>query len=174
MSMRSRTSSLLLAGVAFTGLALRGQHPQSVAADSGDAARGEKIFAEKGQCLSCHRVRDKGSRLGLDLTAVGAQRTAEELEKSLLDPNPEVLPQNRTYRAVTRDGTAYTGKLLNQDAFSIQILDSKERLLGLQKSELRESGFIATPPMPSYRSKLSAPETADLVAYLTSLKGVAQ
>ena len=140
----------------------------------GDAKRGSTVFEGKGACLTCHRVRDKGSRLGPDLTEIASQRTREALEKALLDPNPEVLPQNRTYRVVTRDGVVFTGKLMNQDTFSVQMLDSKERLVGFQKSNLREFGFVQTSPMPSYRSKLSPDEVADLIAYLASLKGAAQ
>jgi hypothetical protein len=63
-------------------------------------------------------------------------------------------------------------KLLNQDTFSVQILDSKERPLGFQKPNPREFNFIQNSPMPSYRSKLSCEEPTDLIAYLASLKGV--
>ena len=54
----------------------------------------------------------------------------------------------------------------------MQILDSKERLVSLQRSDLRESGFVNESPMPSYRGKLSTQELADVVAYLLSLKGI--
>jgi mono/diheme cytochrome c family protein len=52
------------------------------------------------------------------------------------------------------------------------MLDSKERLLSLQRSNLREAGFLNDSPMPSYRDKLSSQEMADVVAYLGSLKGI--
>ena len=81
-------------------------------------------------------------------------------------------PQNRTYRAVTKQGETITGRLLNVDTFTVQMLDSKERLLSLQRSDLRESGFVKDSPMPSYRDKLSAQELADVVAYLVTLKGI--
>lgn len=138
---------------------------------SGDPVHGRSIFEGSGGCLACHKVLDKGSRLGPDLSDIGARRTADALQKALLEPNPEVQPQNKLYRVVTRDGNSVTGKLLNQDQFSLQMLDNKERLVAFQKSNLREYGFIPTPPMPSYRSKLSAQEITDLVSYLASLKG---
>lgn len=139
---------------------------------NGDAARGKAIFEGKGNCASCHRVNGVGARVGPDLSDIAALRRNVEMERSLLEPNEEVLPQNRYYRAVTKQGESITGRLLNVDTFTVQILDSKERLLSLQRSDLRESGFVNDSPMPSYRDKLSSQELADVVAYLLSLKGI--
>lgn len=139
---------------------------------NGNAARGKALFAGKGNCASCHRVNGVGSRVGPDLSDIAALRRTAEIEQSLLDPNAEILPQNRTYRAVTSKGEVITGRLLNIDSFTVQILDSKERLLSLQRSDLRESGFVKDSPMPSYRDKLSSQELADVVAYLATLKGI--
>ena len=139
---------------------------------NGNAARGKAIFEGKGACVGCHRVGGNGSRVGPDLSDIGALRRTAELERSLLEPNEEILPQNRSYRAVTRQGQSFTGRLLNIDTFTVQILDSKEHLVTLQRSDLRESGFIDESPMPSYRNKLSSQELADVVTYLGSLKGL--
>ncbi len=139
---------------------------------NGDAARGKAIFEGKGNCESCHRVNGNGSRVGPDLSEIGSLRRTVELEQSVLEPNAEILPQNRYYRAVTRSGDTITGRLLNEDTFTLQILDSAEHLVSLQRSNLREAGFIENSPMPSYRDKLSSQEFADLIAYLSSLKGL--
>jgi putative heme-binding domain-containing protein len=138
----------------------------------GDPMRGLLLFESTGNCLSCHRVKDKGTRLGLDLTEIGTLRDRDELTKAMVAPSAEVQPQNRMYRVVMRDGTAVTGKLLNQDPFSLQMLDSNERLRSFPTSSLRDYGFVATPPMPSYKDKFSPEEMSDLLAYLSSLKGV--
>ena len=139
---------------------------------NGVAARGKAIFEGKGNCASCHRVSGVGSRVGPDLSDIAALRRTVELERSLLEPNAEVLPANRFYRAVTKQGETITGRLLNLDTFSVLILDSKERLLSLQRSNLSESAFVKDSPMPSYRDKLSSQELADVVAYLLTLKGI--
>ena len=96
----------------------------------------------------------------------------EQLETSLLDPNAEILPENRFYRVVTRDGTAVTGRLLNLDTFQVMMLDPKEQLRTFAKSDLREHGFADGSTMPSYRSTLSRQELADVIAYLLTLKGI--
>jgi putative heme-binding domain-containing protein len=138
---------------------------------NGDASRGKAIFEGKGGCAGCHRVYGVGSRVGPDLSDVGALRRVAEIELSILDPNAEVLPQNRYYRVTTKSGETITGRLLNEDTFSIQILDTKERLLSFQRTDLREAKFLNESPMPSYREKLTKAELDDVVAYLASLKG---
>jgi putative heme-binding domain-containing protein len=138
----------------------------------GDAVRGKTVFEGKGECLNCHRVDGKGSYLGPDLTDVGVTRRAAQLERSILDPDAEILPQNRFYRVVTRDGTTVTGRLLNLDTFSVQLMDTNERLRSFSKANLKEFDFVDKSPMPSYQGKLSSTEVADLVGYLVTLKGV--
>jgi cytochrome c oxidase cbb3-type subunit III len=154
---------------------LRSMATDIIRADAlaGDPERGKVWYETKSDCASCHRVKGVGSRLGPDLTEIGAVRRMAELEKSLLDPDAEVLPANRSFQAVTKDGTTINGTLLNQDTFTLQVLDAKDRLLNLEKSELRDRGFLAKSPMPSYRDKLNPQELADLVRYLSTLKGTA-
>lgn len=136
----------------------------------GDPDRGKTLFEGKGACLTCHRVNSTGSRLGPDLSDIGQFRRAPELERSLVDPSNEVLPQNRSYRVVTRDGGTITGRLLNHDSFTVQLIDGNEQLRSFSKSSLREYAFVDVSPMPSYRDKLSAEELTDLVRYLVALR----
>ena len=136
----------------------------------GDAARGKILYESKGNCASCHRVNGVGSRLGPDLSKIGQLRRAVDLEQSLIDPAAEVAPTNRFYRVVTKNGTTITGRLLNIDTFTVQIMDPKEELRSFVKADLKEHGFAPT-PMPSYKRTLSPQELADVVSYLVSLKG---
>ena len=137
---------------------------------AGDPVRGKALFEGKGKCSTCHRVDGAGGRLGPELSRIGQVRRAVEREQSMLEPGAEVLPTNRFYRVVTPDGATVTGRLLNHDTFSVQLIDSSEQLRSFVKADVREHGFADT-PMPSYRGKLSAQEIADVVSYLASLKG---
>jgi putative heme-binding domain-containing protein len=151
---------------------LRSMHSTGAGAKGqGDAARGAAIFEGQGGCLNCHRVAGRGSRLGPDLTDIGSLRNAAYLEKALIDPNDTIAPANRFIKAVTKEGATVTGRRLNEDTHTIQLIDDKERLVSLQKSDLREITLVKTSPMPSYREKLSAQELTDVVSYLLSLKG---
>jgi putative heme-binding domain-containing protein len=138
----------------------------------GDPVNGKAIYDGKGGCASCHRIRGQGSRTGPDLSDIGNLRLGGELERSITDPDAEILPQNRTFRAVTREGATITGTLLNEDKYAVQVLDSTGRLVSLSRANLKESSVLEKSPMPSYKDKLSKSELADLVSYLVSLKGV--
>jgi putative heme-binding domain-containing protein len=139
---------------------------------AGNPERGKALFEGAGGCVMCHRVGDTGSRVGPDLSAIGSLRRPANIEKSILDPDAEILPQNRFYRVVTSDGTVVTGRLLNRDTFSVQLIDSNERLRSFSIPNLREHGFVEKSAMPSYANKLNTQQIADLVAYLGTLKGI--
>ena len=149
---------------------LRSRAQVADAALGGDAARGKALFAGKGKCFDCHRIGMQGSRLGTDLTSIGVLRPSQQLMSSLLDPDKEVQPNSRYYQATTKRGEKIEGRLLNQDAFSVQLLDSKEQLRSLQKNDLSQFGF-APSPMPSLQGKFNEQELKDLVQYLVSLRG---
>lgn len=138
---------------------------------TGDAAQGKAIFEGKGGCRSCHRVMGDGSRLGPDLSEIGELRRSVDLQTSILDPDGQVVPSNRFVRIVTNDGTTITGRLLNHDTFGVELIDEQENLRSFNKSDLREFTFVQHSPMPSFRDKLTAEEVADVVTYLTTLKG---
>jgi putative heme-binding domain-containing protein len=145
--------------------------PTGTSGNPADLARGRKLFETQG-CMNCHRIHGQGSRVGPDLTNVGARRKREDIEQSIVDPNAEILPENRYVRLVTRDGVTITGRILNEDTFSIQLIDTKEELRSFQKSDLTSFEFLDKSPMPSYRDKLSGNQLSDLVDYLASLKGL--
>lgn len=143
----------------------------SAGVKTGDPSRGRTIFEGAGRCTSCHRVGGIGSHAAPDLTDVGSSRSAGSLQRSLLEPTSQMMPINRPVRLVTKTGTVITGRRLNEDTYSIQVIDDHERLYSLLKADLMEFTVSTTSPMPSYRSSLSDDERADVLAYLLTLKG---
>jgi putative heme-binding domain-containing protein len=139
----------------------------------GDPARGKAIFEGKGDCLSCHRVKVTGSRSGPELTMIGRERRATRayLERALLDPDADVAAANRGVRVtLKKDGTVVTGRLLNRDMFTVELVDSQGTTKLFPKSELSNVTIVTKGLMPSYKGKLSSEEVADVVSYLSSLK----
>ena len=138
---------------------------------AGNPARGQAVLEGKGACLNCHRVNGKGSRKAPDLSDVGAVRSAGSIERSLTEPNVQMMPINRPVHIVTRQGKTIDGRRLNEDTYTVQIADQEGRLLSLQKSELREFSVSTKSNMPSYKGELTPAEMSDLVSYLLTLKG---
>ena len=147
-----------------------GFDPNGVAVKVGDAERGRALFEGRGDCASCHRVHGQGPRTAPDLSEIGAIRNPAALQRTLLDPAAAFLPINRPIRAVTRSGETIRGRRLNEDTYSVQLIDSEERLRSLMKADLVEYGVSETPIMEP--TTLSADEVADLIGYLLSLRGL--
>ena len=137
----------------------------------GDRDRGQATFDGKGGCFTCHRVGGKGGWSGPNLSQIGSVRPAGGLEQSLLDPTLAMLPLNRVVKLTTRDGRAATGRRLNEDTYTVQLIDENGPLASFAKSDLRDFAVVKTSPMPSYKDKLAPGELADVLAYLLSLKG---
>src|SRR5260370_9803376 len=100
----------------------------------GDPSRGQALFEGAGGCANCHRVNGKGPRVSPDLSDIGTIRTADILQRSLLDPNGSLLPMNRSVHVVTRDGKVITGRRLNTDTYSCQLLHAQSPFLSVAKS----------------------------------------
>lgn len=137
----------------------------------GNAARGATIFEGKGGCTSCHRVNGRGAYTATDLTEIGSVRTPASLQRALLDPAQAILPANRTVRAVTKDGRTIRGRRINEDTYTVQLIDEQSRLTSLSKADLRSFETMPASAMPSFQNTLTADERADVIAYLLSLKG---
>jgi cytochrome c oxidase cbb3-type subunit III len=151
----------------------------------GDAKRGAAIYRTLA-CSSCHIVAGEGGNLGPDLSDIGFMRGAAYLREAVVDPGLS-LPKgtlsvlSRGYaeylpvRIVTRQGREVRGVRVNEDAFTIQVRDAAGRFYSLRKSDLevveKQAGKSI---MPSFASRLTAPELTDLVAYLVSLRGAEQ
>lgn len=147
-----------------------GFDPSGVAVKVGEPDRGQVLFEASDGCTSCHRVHGQGPRTAPDLSEIGLIRTPAALQRTLLDPSAALLPINRPIRAVTRDGEIIRGRRLNEDTYTVQLIDSQERLRSLVKADLVEYEVSLTPVMEP--TTLSADQVADLVGYLLSLRGL--
>jgi putative heme-binding domain-containing protein len=138
----------------------------------GDPAKGKELFENQGACLGCHRVNGQGSWKALNLSDAGALHPPSYLERALIDPDGTAagMPESRMVRAVTREGTVVTGRRLNEDTFTIQLMDDHEKLVTLNKDDLKSLTVLKESPMPSLKGKFTDGQISDLVAYLATLK----
>jgi cytochrome c oxidase cbb3-type subunit 3 len=139
---------------------------------SGDVVKGKELFLGKGACAGCHSIGAEGHAYGPDLSDIGARRSAAGLRESLIAPNAVAGDGFVPVRAVTRQGEKVSGIRLNEDNFTIQILDEAGRFHSFRKTALSELQERTTESaMPSYKTMFSEDELQNLVAYLSSLRG---
>ena len=135
----------------------------------GNVANGQQLFAK--QCQNCHRVAGKGGRIGPDLSRVGVARSHAALVREIRTPHEWIPPAYETVTIVTKDGQKIRGVKKNEDAFSIQVMDMRERIQGYQKSNV-EVTLDKNSLMPAFDAKrLPESDLTDLVGYLSTLRG---
>jgi len=134
----------------------------------GDIARGERIFREKGRCGSCHMIGGHGGVAGPDLSNVGGERTLASIRDSLTKPRLQIPRGYQPVEVVAIDGRKIAGIAKNNDNFSLQLLDSQDRLQLFTSDELREITYKRESLMPSdYGTVLVPAELQDLLAFVS-------
>jgi putative heme-binding domain-containing protein len=167
---------------------IRSVEKKATAAETGNAARGKELFYGTAACGTCHMVNGKGGRLGPDLSSTGASRSVEYLTESLRSPSKRLAKgisqplkdfaqEYETATVVTSGGTKLQGVVLNEDSFTVQILDTREELHAFEKNKLRSYEKTRESLMPAYDAKtLPGKDLNDLIAFLlaASEKGSGQ
>ena len=140
-----------------------------------DVARGTELFKSKG-CHQCHRINGEGGRLGPDLSSIGKTRSVEHLRAALIDPQADVRQRYWVVRFRDASGKSQEGFLMNEDTYTVQLIDMNENLHSVSKSGLKDYKVEKTSKMPSFKESLNTSELDQLVGYLSSLrpKGGAQ
>jgi cytochrome c oxidase cbb3-type subunit 3 len=147
----------------------------------GNASHGKGLFYGDANCSSCHMVAGKGGRVGPDLTTIGTSRTIETLIESvrnpsrrlawgLTEPTKEFPQEYETVEVVTADGQDIKGITLNEDNFTLQLMDTAEHIHLLEKDKLRSIHKSRQSLMPIYNSSLLADsDLHDIIAFLLSV-----
>ncbi len=161
--------SALIAYVRTMGDVAAGAPPATLR--EGNAAAGREFVEGEGRCLSCHRINGTGARRAADLSDIAATRTPAAIDAVLAAPQTTVAPARRFIRAVTADGRLITGRRMNEDSFTVQLLDDRDRLVSLVKAELREYAVSTALVPPAHTVPLTDSQRRDVVSYLLSLQG---
>jgi alcohol dehydrogenase (cytochrome c) len=136
----------------------------------GNVESGSRLF--NAQCTGCHRVAGRGGRLGPDLSRIGVSRSRAALTREIRTPSEWIAPTFETVTVVLKDGQRVRGTRKSEDVFSIQVMDTRERLQGYLKSNLQDVIYEKESLMPAYPpSRISDAELTDLIGYLASLRG---
>jgi putative heme-binding domain-containing protein len=142
--------------------------PRTILALKGDSGRGEKLFwSQAVNCGSCHRIGDRGTPVGPDLSTIGKLRSREDLLESLLEPSRRIEPKYAAYLAHTADGRSVTGLLVKRDEKAVVLRDGQSKEIILAAKEVKELWPSRTSLMPDGQlAGLTPQEVADLLEYL--------
>ena len=87
-------------------------------------------------------------------------------------PHEWIPPAYETVTIVTKDGQKIRGVKKNEDLFSVQVMDNRERIQGYLREDMRSVTNEKKSAMPTFGSdKLSDEQLDDLLTYLESLPG---
>jgi cytochrome c oxidase cbb3-type subunit III len=148
------------------------------AANAGNAEHGKLLFYGDAACSTCHMVNGNGGRMGPDLTGAGAGRSADYLVESIRNPSKrlaqgiseamkEFSQEYITARVVDGAGQKYEGVVLNEDNFTLQMIDMPGQLHLFEKDKLRSLNESRESLMPVYGpDQLPDKDLQDLIAFL--------
>lgn len=141
----------------------------------GDAQQGHDIFFTSGaaQCGRCHKVGDKGSSVGPDLSQIAQRYSKEYLLQALVDPSAAIAPGFGTFNLTLLDGKVVSGLFYAETADTVTLGKEGDTLITYEKSSIQH---IQRPPsgMPPMNYILTKPQIRDLLAYLATLKSTKQ
>ena len=148
---------------------------------TGNATHGKELFYGDANCSGCHMVEGKGGRFGPDLTGVGGARAPEYIVDSVRNPSRRLaqglteamkeFPQEyESVTVVTANGKKIDGVILNEDSFTVQLMDASEQIYMFEKDGLRSFEKTRTSRMPRFDTTLLPDkDLQDIVAYLLSV-----
>ena len=136
----------------------------------GNAENGQRIF--RANCVSCHRVNGVGGRLGPDLSRVGAARNREMMIRQIRGATEDFRQGYEPVTLTSTDGQPIHGVKKNEDLFSVQIMDSRERIQGYEKDDMKSVVNDTKSAMPTYGpDRLKESDLDDVIRYLQTLRG---
>jgi PQQ-dependent dehydrogenase (methanol/ethanol family) len=130
----------------------------------GDAQAGGHLFFGSAKCSQCHMVKGRGGRLGPDLSTIGAERSPSEIRDAIANPDKSLRRGFETVEVRLRSGELIRGARKNEDTFSIQIMDERERLHVLLKRDIQGIDAPKKSLMPT--EALPPGDLDNLVAFL--------
>ena len=157
---------------------IRSVEKKADAAAIGNAVHGKELFNGTAGCSMCHMIQGKGGRIGPDLSATGSTRSTDYIVESLRSPGrrlaqgiseamKELSQEYETVKVETAGGQKFMGVVLNEDHFTLQMMDTREQIHLFEKDKLRSFEKSRESLMPAYDQKtLSDKDLQDVVAYL--------
>jgi putative heme-binding domain-containing protein len=138
-----------------------------------DAEHGEAVFfGAKAKCASCHRVGDRGTAVGPDLTTIGANRSIQDLLESIVFPSASIVRQYESSTLLTRSGQVYAGIITRQTADELSLQQPAGDPIAIKLADIEDHSPSTVSIMPTgIDAAISEQELAALAAWLKNQTG---
>ena len=139
----------------------------------GDVGRGRRVFfGQKAACSACHAIGEEGSRLGPDLTSIGAIRAGRDILEAIVFPSASQVPGYEAFLVLTNAGEAHMGVIAREttDFLTLRVANNVEQRI--ERAQIKSIQPAPISLMPQGLDKnLSRQELADLLTFLQSQNG---
>ncbi|MCI0457098.1 MAG: c-type cytochrome [Gemmataceae bacterium] len=133
---------------------------------TGSPYRGKQLY--EASCARCHALFGRGGQVGPDLTAYKRDDLPNML-LSIVNPSAEIREGFETHLAITQDGRALTGFLVERDNRVVVLRGADGQDVVLERENLDDLRPVAQSLMPEgLLDGLSDAQVRDLFAYLRS------
>ena len=135
---------------------------------TGVPEHGGALFAKN--CLVCHSIAGQGSRVGPDLSGIGAH-APESLLADILDPDRQILPDYMNYTVSLPGGESISGMIAAETATTLTLRRAGEADRTVLRAQIKEVKAEGKSPMPEgLEQAWSLQDFADLLAFLRDPK----
>ncbi|MBT4693392.1 MAG: c-type cytochrome [Planctomycetaceae bacterium] len=137
----------------------------------GDPVAGKVIFANKGNCIKCHKVGGVGKEIGPSLSEIGSKLSKEAMFVSILDPSAGISHNYETYAIVLDSGNILSGILVSRSDEEVVVrnADGIDRVIAVTEiEEIKKTGISLMPA--DLQKVMTIEELVSVVAYLAELK----
>jgi len=107
----------------------------------GNPARGKTLFYGDAGCSACHMVAGNGGFIASDLSGYGSTHSVQETRNAITQPGQASDHQAQTAVVVVRTGQQYTGRIRNEDNFSLQLQSLDGTFHFFRKSDIERMEY---------------------------------
>jgi putative heme-binding domain-containing protein len=140
---------------------------------TGDPERGRKVFddVEKSLCLKCHRLGDRGERIGPELSGIGGRFSRVTIIESILEPSRSIAPSFDSVTMALKDGRVFNGLRVAQSETVVTLADQngQKHEIPVADVELVRSQPLSLMP-EGIETRVTPEEFVDLIAFLAGQK----
>jgi len=139
----------------------------------GNADRGKAVFHREALgCAKCHEPTGKDvPRIGPELSMIGDRLSAEQIVRSIIDPNETINEAFQSYIVATEEGEIVTGVMLRENKQEVVLANPDVGEIRIARDEIEEMQKTKSAMPDNVADELnSEQEFYDLISYLASQK----